>query len=80
MFHIGFPELMNEILTGRANHEFVPKTNVSEKDKAAFDAAVSKVTAAQQTQTQRDPSLQAETDALAALGDSSVSTELSYGG
>lgn len=76
----GFPELMNEILTGRANHEFVPKTNVSEKDKAAFDAAVSKVTAAQQTQTQRDPSLQAETDALAALGDSSVSTELSYGG
>lgn len=32
------------------------------------------------TRPMRDPSLQAETDALAALGDSSVSTELSYGG
>lgn len=32
------------------------------------------------TKSTRDPSLQAETDALAALGNSSTSTELSYGG
>ena len=45
-----------------------------------FDVELSTSAYSSDAKQTRDPSLQAETDALAALGDTSVSTELSYGG
>lgn len=48
-----------------------------DRERKEYEQSKESTSDAKQT---RDPSLQAETDALAALGDSSASTELSYGG